>query len=319
MENWQSNGFVRSAYEDGLSLNESKVAIEQLATFHATSVAFFAKHPQQQQSFRAPSLLDEIAGSRNFFREALGHFVDNAPSMKIPGSVVQKLKALQPRLLAKSAEDFAAPLNGGFVVLNIGNATAQNILFKYRNGKPEQALQINFGNVFCGSPIVDLMFFITTSVSYNVSRHYKDELIYTYHSKLSESLVALKYMGNMPTLVDFHLEFLKRGIFGKTLRPCIFGTSPNGNANVNSSRCFPELMLTLTVVPYLRSAGCNAQPKLVRPFINDSDMDLGVIAKRVLATHAEDIIEELDVVECNGLLDWGVESSHLKKLLRNFQ
>lgn len=78
-------------------------------------------------------------------------------------------------------------------------------------------------------------------------------------------------------------------------------------------------MLTLTVAPYLRSANCEAQPKLVQPFINNVDLDLGAIAKRVLCAHAEDIIEELDKVEYNGLLDWGAESSHLKKLLRNFQ
>lgn len=191
------------------------MALQQLATFHATSAVYFSSpSAQQHPSFRPASLLSESHGTRNFFREALAHFIQNAAAMKIPGSVVQKLKALQPRLLAKSAEDFAASLNG-FAVLNVGNATAENVVFQYRNAKPVQALHTQFGHAFCGSPIVDLMFFITTSVSYNVARNSKDELLYTYHSRLSEVLKALEFHGNIPTLLDIHLEFLRRGIFGK--------------------------------------------------------------------------------------------------------
>lgn len=212
--------------------------------------------------------------------------------MNIPGSVVQKLKALQPRLLAKSAADYAATLNG-FSVLNHGHVWSNNLLFKYRDNEPVDALLIDFKHAFIGSPVVDLMFFLTTSVAYDVTRNYKDELLYTYHTKLSDTLAALQFDGHVPSLLELHLDFLKRGIF--------------------------ELMLTLTVAPYLRSVDCLVEPKLVQPFLNRQDLDLTAIAKRVLATHAEDIIEELDVVEYNGLLDWGIESSNLKKLLLGFQ
>lgn len=212
--------------------------------------------------------------------------------MKMPGSAVQKLKALQPRLLAKSAADYAATLNG-FSVLNHGNVWRNNLLFKYRNTEPVDARLIDFKGAFIGSPVVDLMFFLTTSVAYDVTRNYKDELLYAYHTKLADTLAAVQFSGYVPSLLELHLDFLKRGIF--------------------------ELMLTLTVAPYLRSVDCLVQPKLVQPFVNSQDVDLAAIAERVLATHAEDIIEELDVVEYNGLLDWGAESSNLKKLLMGFQ
>lgn len=80
-------------------------------------------------------------------------------------------------------------------------------------------------------------------------------------------------------------------------------------------------MLVLTVAPYLRSNDCAIQPKLVQPFFNESsvEVDVNAIAKQVLATHAGDIIEELDVVQNNGLLDWGVETSPIKRLLLSFQ
>lgn len=129
--------------------------------------------------------------------------------------MVKKLKALQPRLLAKSAEDYAASLNG-FNVLNHGNVWSDNIFFEYSDDTkaPKRALLVDYKNAFIGSPVIDLMFFITTSVAYDVQRSSKDELIYAYHTKLSETLDALEYTGNVPTLLELHLDFLKRGIFG---------------------------------------------------------------------------------------------------------
>lgn len=168
----------------------------------------------RQQFFGHASLTDESSDGWNFYREALACFIDNAESMKIPGSVVQKLRELQPRLLAKSADDFAASLNG-FRVLNHGSVWTENILLKKSNGKPTEALLIDFKTAFIGSPIIDLMFLLTTSVAYDVTRQYKDELLYAYHTKLSDVLTKLKYAGHVPSLVDIHLEFLKRGIFGE--------------------------------------------------------------------------------------------------------
>lgn len=142
--------------------------------------------------------------------------------MKIPGSMVKKLKALQPRLLAKSAEDYAASLNG-FDVLNHGNVWSHNILFEYsgETKEPKGALLVDYKNAFIGSPVIDLMFFITTSVAYEVQRSNKDELVYAYHTKLSETLEALKYTGYVPTLLELHLDFLKRGIFGECYCPSV--------------------------------------------------------------------------------------------------
>lgn len=165
LEDGPSNGFVRSTKVEGLNLAESLVAVEKLATLHAASAVYFAKvsapddamlalppnyklslcPPQSpaavQLHFGQSSLLAESPSGGNFFREALACFVDNAESMKIPGSVVQKLRALQPRLLTKSAEDYAASLNG-FVVLNHGSVWSNNILFQYRNGEPVEALLV---------------------------------------------------------------------------------------------------------------------------------------------------------------------------------
>lgn len=253
--------------------------------------------PAARAPFAPHSLL---SAGRNHFRDALAAFIANAERMKIPGSVVQKLRRLQPRLLQKSAADFAATLNG-FAVLVHGNAWTDNLLFRSADdgGAPTEALLLDFRGAFVGSPVIDLMFVLCTAVAYEVQRTRKDELLYVYHTRLTGALRDLDYAGYVPTLVELHAAFLRHGIF--------------------------ELMLTLTVAPYLRSAACALRPKLVPPFVDGEDDDDGTVrsvaecAAEVLATHAEDIIEELDVVERNGLLDWGAESSNLRRLLRGFQ
>lgn len=59
------------------------------------------------------------------------------------------------------------------------------------------------------------MFLFTTSMAFDVLKEHKDELLYTYHSKLTVLLKTLKFDGVIPTLLDFQNEFLKRGIMGK--------------------------------------------------------------------------------------------------------
>lgn len=57
------------------------------------------------------------------------------------------------------------------------------------------------------------------------------------------------------------------------------------------------------------------------PILTEEELQVNLkeLSKTVLATHGADIIDELTIVENNGLLDWGVENSNIKKLLVGFQ
>lgn len=61
------------------------------------------------------------------------------------------------------------------------------------------------------------MYFFTSSVAFNVISIYKNELLFIYHSKLIDTFGRLGYNGYVPTLLEFQVEFLKRGILGKLL------------------------------------------------------------------------------------------------------
>lgn len=79
-------------------------------------------------------------------------------------------------------------------------------------------LQVDYHNGYVGSPLVDLMYFFTSSVSFDVIKQYKNELLYVYHESLRFSLQKLNYQGEVPSLSDLQLEFLKRGALGKNLK-----------------------------------------------------------------------------------------------------
>lgn len=75
------------------------------------------------------------------------------------------------------------------------------------------------------------------------------------------------------------------------------------------------------MAPYLRTPNCSVQPKLVAPILDTSEQqaDIGKISAQVLTAYSRDLIEELDLVENKGLLDYGIQLSNVKKLLSAFQ
>ncbi len=46
-------------------------------------------------------------------------------------------------------------------------------------------------------------------------KEYKNELLYVYHESLRFSLQKLSYQGDVPSLSDLQLEFLRYGALGK--------------------------------------------------------------------------------------------------------
>lgn len=74
------------------------------------------------------------------------------------------------------------------------------------------------------------------------------------------------------------------------------------------------------MAPYLRTPNCSVQPKLVAPILDSNNQeDFAKLTAQVLATYGKDIIEELNTFQNNGLLDYGIEHSNVKKLVGAFQ
>lgn len=73
-------------------------------------------------------------------------------------------------------------------------------------------------------------------------------------------------------------------------------------------------MFTLTTAPYLRSRNAAIRPAIFPPFNQCETTDLKADSKAILKAHADDITEQLTLLENNGLLDWGVQDSKIRTL-----
>jgi hypothetical protein len=84
-------------------------------------------------------------------------------------------------------------------------------------------LFVDFQNAVIGTPLIDLFYFLTTSVAVKVLATSRDELIYIYHEALSTMLKGLNYKGQIPSLNELQVEILKRSsmelYFAITLAP----------------------------------------------------------------------------------------------------
>lgn len=67
-----------------------------------------------------------------------------------------------------------------------------------------------------GSPIIDLMYFLTSSPAYDVLEQSKEELVFTYYETLAVLLQRLNYKKSIPSLMDLQVELLKHGALGNS-------------------------------------------------------------------------------------------------------
>lgn len=128
--------------------------------------------------------------------------------------ILQKLQTLPPKVVEKGIEDYNSSIKG-FKVLNHGDFWTGNLLYRYDNNELADVIFIDFQNSVVGSPIIDLIYFLTTSVSYDIPASGRDEIIYTYHETLSLLLLKLDYRGYVPSLNELQIELINRGALGE--------------------------------------------------------------------------------------------------------
>lgn len=111
-----------------------------------------------------------------------------------------------------------------------------------------------------------------------VLKESRDELIYSYHKTLSQTLQQLKFKGHIPSLNEIQIDILKKESM--------------------------DLYFILTISPYLRTP----KPKItvaVQPNLYKEEYlkELKENGKRVLAMHKNFIIAELGRLNAVGALD----------------
>lgn len=189
-------------------------------------------------------------------------------------------------------EDYTSAIKG-FRVLNHGDFYTRNIFFKYKGNELVDALFVDFQNAVIGSPLIDLFYFLTTSVAVNVLATSRDELIYAYHDALSTLLENLGYQGYAPTLNELQVEILKRGSL--------------------------EMYFGLTLAPYMRTP----EPKVVtavQPTLYKAEylQQLKTNGKEVLLMNKDFIVGQLKRFDIIGTLDYTGDDGRIRGIKSRF-
>lgn len=189
-------------------------------------------------------------------------------------------------------EDYTSAIKG-FRVLNHGDFYTRNIFFKYKGNELVDALFVDFQNAVIGSPLIDLFYFLTTSVAVNVLATSRDELIYAYHDALSTLLENLGYQGYAPTLNELQVEILKRGSL--------------------------EMYFGLTLAPFMRTP----EPKVVtavQPSLYKAEylQQLKTNGKEVLLMNKDFIVGQLKRFDIMGTLDYTGDEGRIRGIKSRF-
>ncbi|XP_058129395.1 uncharacterized protein LOC131290053 [Anopheles ziemanni] len=273
----------------GLSFEQSKMAVEKLAFFHAASAMMLEENVLVFARFSKGTFHNEYKDQLNYFPDTIGVVADMAADLGLSSTVAEKLKKLPAKTLPKAIAAFESDIKG-FKVLNHGDFWTNNIMFKYQGNELVDAIFVDFQNCVVGSPIIDLVYFLSSSPAYDVLQKHKDELVFTYHETLVLLLQKMGYLKSVPSLLELQVELLKHGAL--------------------------QVIYALTVSPFLRTKDAQNTPPM-QPTLHSANQSADV--KQVLRAHAPNIVAQLKAYEVIGLLDWGANESKIKGLMSRFQ
>ena len=126
------------------------------------------------------------------------------PENKISPEVEEKVEAALQELFWKLVKLRVKPQNERMTVLIHGAANLHNLMFSYDelSGRPNQAKLVDFSRVAVSSPVVDVSYFLYSSVHpLLISEHYV-ALLQAYHNA---HLEAIKGFGMHGYEIDFEV------------------------------------------------------------------------------------------------------------------
>uniref|UniRef100_A0A1B6DII6 CHK kinase-like domain-containing protein n=1 Tax=Clastoptera arizonana TaxID=38151 RepID=A0A1B6DII6_9HEMI len=189
-----------------LDYNHCKEVIKRIAKFHAASVVVYEQEPRLVNKFGEEVFYKkELHGKFHSVVEdalqVLAEEISTWPESKQFTQAIVNMKNEIWQLLTRYSNCF-----GKVCVLNHGDLSSNNILFKY---DPINVVDIRFIDFQCcryTTPVMDLQFFLCTSVDINVIQDHLSDILDLYLNTFNGTLLE---QSNQNILVksDFELEF----------------------------------------------------------------------------------------------------------------
>ncbi|KAH8318866.1 hypothetical protein KR074_008364 [Drosophila pseudoananassae] len=215
MDDLGQAGFKNFNRLECLNFEQAKFAIKKLAQFHAAGAMMVQVHGPYPDIFvygvlgKNPEMIKGfVEGMLGPFRTA---FLANLNKFKDGEKYRSKLDAALANLTSEFMR-LGEIDPSAFNVLGHGDCWMNNLLFKVDSkGEVEDMVFVDFQNPKYGTPLMDLMYFIITSVHIDYKLDCFDYFVRHYHEQLTRHLDFLGFTGRQPTLRELHSEVMKFG------------------------------------------------------------------------------------------------------------
>lgn len=208
-------GYKTADRFSGLDLDHVKLTLSKLAKSHAASVVYLEQggkfDAKYDEGFYSPKMIEifDTMYEANVvvMREATKDW-DCAKTLNVFFDNWREifLKKIFP--IAQGDES-------RFQVLCHGDLWCNNIMFKYNSsGQVEDCLLVDLQICSYRSPLLDLQYFIFSSLHKDIRLSKIDFIISVYHRELVANLKKLGYKKKLPTLLQLQRDFLELGLVG---------------------------------------------------------------------------------------------------------
>nr|CAD7439495.1 unnamed protein product [Timema bartmani] len=193
LENLKAKGYVTGDRQKGLDMRHTKLALTNLAHFHATAIAIRNHKPQvfKDTVLRACRPSSVTPPDEDTPKKEILEYIKSIPDCK---QHVDKVKAVFEKTYFLSSSSVIG--TEAFKSIAHRDLWTSNMMFRYVEDDVKRESPIGFKIVdfqvvaYC-SPIQDLIFFLYTSTEMGLVVDHYDELIRVYYDNLVEFLQLL--------------------------------------------------------------------------------------------------------------------------------
>ncbi|XP_055308988.1 uncharacterized protein LOC129572899 [Sitodiplosis mosellana] len=209
LEDLAVKSYETQSIQRGYNIQEAKVILKRLATFHAICAALQDEQSDIFANIKSGHFTRDMDTFNNIYvgnLEVIIEVISNWPNFTV---YAEKLRRLQNDLIERLRQPYDVKPNQ-FNTLNHDDLWCPNLMLQFENESIENVVFIDFQFAYWGSSATDLHYLLASSICKSLRPHCFDELTKFYYGHLIGILTKLKYQQHIPTWSEFQEQYHQR-------------------------------------------------------------------------------------------------------------